>query len=247
MSQVLSTKDYNQFQLIGSNRGVNRRHVNELKESMKQFPDLFPSFPVTVNENMFVIDGQHRLAAAKELGATVYYTVAEDTNLDTVRVVNTTQKRWTLMDYAQSYANEGREDYKTFMQAVRKYPSIPPSTILSILGGSSGGGSESNTFRKGMFTIADIGQSLDELDLMIELGRKVHQPIKGSMASAISALLRGKVAGADNFKMKRLLEKLELSGAVDRFVQGNRIEDNLRTLEEVYNFAVPNDKRVRLF
>lgn len=94
-SSIYKTKEYNQF-LIDSeyNRDVNTNHVKKLKDSIKTFGDYGDCFPIVVDENMRIVDGQHRFTARKELGLTIYY--IQSTELDSTKLggINDSVNKW---------------------------------------------------------------------------------------------------------------------------------------------------------
>jgi hypothetical protein len=70
VNMVYITTKYSQFKILSDNRDVNSLHVKRLVES---FNDMHLVCPIIVNENMEVIDGQHRLQASIETGLPIYY------------------------------------------------------------------------------------------------------------------------------------------------------------------------------
>ena len=64
LKNVYKTTDYGQFKNIEGNRGINLKHVNTLVTSITE-KDL--QIPIIVDQNMRVVDGQHRLEAYKKL------------------------------------------------------------------------------------------------------------------------------------------------------------------------------------
>ena len=89
---TFQTKDYDIFQIIEGNRPVDEKHVKQLISNMTKYGNLTPNFPIVVNEAIEVIDGQHRIAALKELGWPVFYQVQADLGLDTVQGINQASK-----------------------------------------------------------------------------------------------------------------------------------------------------------
>jgi ParB-like chromosome segregation protein Spo0J len=61
------------FKHIKGNRIPNLKHVRRLVDSIKKYG--MKCNPILVNEQMEVIDGQHRLLAAKETNSFVYYII----------------------------------------------------------------------------------------------------------------------------------------------------------------------------
>ena len=61
---VIETTDYDIFKGIVGNRKVEKKHVEMLTGAIDR-NNLLNVRPIIVNEEMMVIDGQHRLEAAK--------------------------------------------------------------------------------------------------------------------------------------------------------------------------------------
>lgn len=62
---VEETTDYGMFNFMKGNRSVNPFNLKRITESMRE-RCLFS--PILVNDNMEIIDGQHRFLAQKDLG-----------------------------------------------------------------------------------------------------------------------------------------------------------------------------------
>ena len=62
--KILTTREYSIFKTIEGNRNISLLHLNRLRESMLE-KHLFTV--IVVNENMEIIDGQHRFTISKEL------------------------------------------------------------------------------------------------------------------------------------------------------------------------------------
>jgi ParB-like chromosome segregation protein Spo0J len=76
--EILKTSDYTLFRTIEGNRNINLLHLNRLRQSMLE-KYLFTI--IIVNENMEIIDGQHRFTVCRELGLPVYYVICQDYGL----------------------------------------------------------------------------------------------------------------------------------------------------------------------
>ena len=62
--QIHSTYDLSIFKILDGNRNINLGHVERLVKSIEE--NGFLKMPIIVNDNFDVIDGQHRLMAAKK-------------------------------------------------------------------------------------------------------------------------------------------------------------------------------------
>lgn len=106
---VYKTSDLSIFKSLDGNRIPNLQHVRRLSESIKQ--NGMKCNPIIVNENLQVIDGQHRLLAAKEAKSFIYYIMLKGYNLNDVHTLNLNQKNWTKKDFMYGYADMGIESY----------------------------------------------------------------------------------------------------------------------------------------
>ncbi len=118
--QIQNTTDYDQFKSTNKNRPVTVSHVRKLKESIIRH-NLLHANPIIVSQDMEIIDGQHRLEVAKQLGLPICYVVTDATEND-MRSLNASSKNWTLRDYLNSYVEEGLEDYIILKAYIDAYP-----------------------------------------------------------------------------------------------------------------------------
>lgn len=118
IGQVYKTFDYNQFKRIDGNRLINNKNYSKLVNSMKE-EQLF--IPILVNEKMEIIDGQHRFAAAKELGLPIFYIVKEGYGINEVKKANMVGSNWTKADFLDMYITNGNEVYIQFNEISKAY------------------------------------------------------------------------------------------------------------------------------
>ena len=71
--------------------------------------------PILVNENKSIIDGQHRLQAAKELKIPITYIISNESseeNIDQLQI----SKKWTAFDFCNRNALRGNKDCQKAIQ-----------------------------------------------------------------------------------------------------------------------------------
>lgn len=237
---IKSTNDYGMFRLMKGNRSVDYNHVKRLKRSMEKDPHLFSSNPIQVNEHNFIIDGQHRRLAAQELGIPVYYTVSEGITLDDTRILNITQKRWTLLDFAQSFADSGNEDYQKFLEVHRRFPKLAPSIIVMCLQGGHRANS-STDFRRGEFIIDNYERGIEWVTKLVSVAERGHIVINTPMTAAFLQLFKA----SEDFDFDKFMSKLDKDGAKQQFSTSSSVRNSLRSIEDVYNFQ--SGSRTRLY
>lgn len=119
-TKVDETKDLQIFKTLSGNRPPNPQHVKRLADSIRKYGMLIN--PILVNEKMQVIDGQHRLLAAKEAGSHIYYIIVRGYDLTHVHALNLNQKNWTGADFLEGYANMGIPDYVLLRDFWARHP-----------------------------------------------------------------------------------------------------------------------------
>lgn len=134
VKQVYETADLSKFKQLKGNRPV--KISKALRDSIAKRGVLTE---IKVNRKMEVIDGQHRLAVARELGLPITYTF-DDSDID-VAELNSTSKSWKVEDYIHKYAESGYQSYKQLLNLMSTYPALRvSSTISTALGYSSTAG-----------------------------------------------------------------------------------------------------------
>ena len=132
-NEIKRTNNYFMFKRLEGNRIVDQKKVNKIKKSINEVG--YISNPIIVNENMEVIDGQHRLEALKQLGKPVEYIVQKNLDIKEVLFMNINQEKWNMMDYINSYAELGNESYKRLLDLIELYPLYNLNTIGRALKG----------------------------------------------------------------------------------------------------------------
>ncbi len=236
--QVLMSTDYEQFKTLGGNREVNPSHVKQLQKLMIDNGNLTAEFPIVIDREGFVIDGQHRLEALKGLGWEVGYMVEENATIDTVRAINRGNRNWGWRDIAYSHANLGNEDYRWFISFVDQY-GLKFGPALTIVGGKQTKGGAGRGFSSGDLKIADKAKAHDSARQMVEIQRLV-QIYNGDFSHALISVMRSPA-----YNHERMMHKLRQQGEI--LPEKSRISDYMRLLEDMYNFGFTDDNRQRLF
>ena len=136
INKVYKTNDLSIFKSIDGNRVPNLQHIKRLANSIKVYG--MKCNPILVNENLQVVDGQHRLEAAKETKSFVYYIIIPGYTLREVHTLNLNQKNWVKKDYMQGYADMGIESYIKLSKFVEKNEEFGFSDCLALCSQKTG-------------------------------------------------------------------------------------------------------------
>jgi len=116
--QIQSTKDYSIFKYVKFNREKTKGHIQEIKNMVLE-ENLLHLHPILVNEKMEVIDGQHRLEAAKSLGLYIYY-IQDEISYQHILNSNLFQKKMSLENVIKFYADKDQlPDYIKFLKTIK--------------------------------------------------------------------------------------------------------------------------------
>lgn len=236
------TEDYDIFVTLKGNRKLDSKHTKQLQKLMLEKGNLIDKFPIVVNERMEIIDGQHRLAALKELEWPVVYEIREDLNIDNVRTINSAHKNWGWLDYAKSYADLGNENYLRFLN-LHNYFGYNFGILMYYIGQNARAGMrpESN-FYSGDLRLDESNhqQSYELLKNYQEISQAADFHNR-EFAKALRDVMR-----SPDYDQARMVEKM-------RKYAGNRFEsikgknNMVREIEVVYNTYAGDADKVRLF
>jgi len=101
------TKEYDIFKFLASNRDIQDKKVKKFVESIKRQG---LQIPIIVNENKFIVDGQHRFIALRILKMPVPYIVSGVWKSEEDTIVMQEGTKWTALDYCKSKSVLGNID-----------------------------------------------------------------------------------------------------------------------------------------
>lgn len=228
---IKKTKNYDQFILREDNReGIHQPHVERLMESIRA-KNLLEWRPILVNKKMEVLDGQHRLMAAKALDFEIWYEINQDMTSGDIILMNIA-KAWTMGDYMNYYCKNGFEEYKKLDEFMKRNR-VSLKVALNITIGSAP--SAMHEFKIGAFIFKhDIfAESLDVCWESIDYIKKMN----GYSTYVLSvrfwkALI--KLVRHESFCSNKWMSNL--SKMHYRFGPKATVEDYLKLMMEVHNW-----------
>lgn len=113
------TNEYGMFRLLDGNRDVSGANVKSIKKSILEYG--YIEVPITVNEHLEIVDGQHRFEALKDLGLPIPYLVFKGIGLKECSTMNTNCKNWTTKDYINANIAVGSKNAEFIVNMKNKY------------------------------------------------------------------------------------------------------------------------------
>jgi hypothetical protein len=248
VNKVYQTDDLTIFKSIDGNRVPNLIHVNRLTDSIQKYG--MKCNPILVNEKMEVIDGQHRLLAAKNANSSVYFIVISGSNLKDVHTLNLNQKNWSKKDFMEGYANMGITPYIKLHDFIKKNEDYNMHDCIAFCNNTSSAAATSN---KTGIKIKKSGQYIFEegtwLGKDFTLGQDWANKIRmikpyyvgynrSNFVGTMILLLQNK-----NFDFNEFMHKLRLQPTA--LVDCANREQYKTLIEDIYNYRNRNKINLR--
>ena len=228
MSQ--KTKNYDMFKFRDDNReSINQTHVKKLICSIKA-RNLLEFKPILVNEKFEVIDGQHRLLAAKALGLDIYYNLDKKVESEDIILLNTV-KGWKATDYLNFFVKNGNQEYIKLNQFL-KNNQLSLSTAFNFIAGKNR--ARLDTFKKGEFKFeCDIESAeVDHCWNIVDYIRKMNEYASYQSSTRFwKALI--KLVKNGMYIHKKMMKNLEKM--IERVGPRVSEKDYLKMFMEIYN------------
>jgi hypothetical protein len=228
---VYKTSDLSIFKLIDGNRVPNLQHIKRLSDSISV--NGMKCNPILVNEQMQVIDGQHRLMAAKEINSFVYFIIVDGYTLNEVHTLNLNQKNWSKKDFMEGYADMGIKSYVKLSGFIQKNDDFVFNDCIALCSNSSANGgttaNNSRQFESGMWEAKDMDLAQDWANKIRMISAYYNGYNRSSFVGTMLFLFKN-----ENFDFNEFMHKVRLqpTALVDC---ANR--DQYRTLiEDIYNW-----------
>jgi len=239
---IKETIDYEIFKKHGHNRELVESNVMKIMRSI-QIKNLLEYRPILVNSKMEIIDGQHRLEAAKRLGIRVFYEVKKDAEMSDIVLLNDNLKTWHREDYLNYYCTEGLEHYKKLNSFMNKN-NVNVTTALVVLGRKTNGVDGNKSFKQGKFIFPSAVEEIESVKIL-EFSQQIidyinpklegnHRYIHGaSFRRGLYKFLSIKAVEQSVF-MEKIYYRMDLIRPC------SRVSDFINIFKMIYNFRNRN-------
>lgn len=233
---IQKTEDYSIFKKHPSNRPIDDLNLKKIVNSIKM-RNMLEIRPITVNQEMYIIDGQHRLEACKILQAPVFYIVQENAKDEDMIFLNNAQKTWSISDYIDFYASKGKKSYIQMKEIAYKNDiSIPEVLIFfSHMNGKSYKSIKSGSYEK------DISEYMivirEKLSVISQIIAYLNEKLMGDKKFLKSVAIKRAFVylfSIQLFQVDVFLKKLEMG--LSRIHSCTKTKDYVEMFKSIYNF-----------
>lgn len=238
---VYSTQDYDRFIFREDNRTIKPNHLKELTEKMKAF-GWVPGSQIEVNEKNEVIDGQHRLLAAKEAGIPFLYIIEKDAGFNEIQLLNQTQVNWNKIDHVHAWIKRGNPHYQVLQDFLTDHPNFKITEAIMLLMNEFTSISRTD-FEGGNFKVKDREIAEKWVNCLNQLKPYFEEGYNKSMF--VRAMVKLFARKPVDFNFEEFLHKAELRpsmiylcGSTDLYIE---------MIEKLYNYKRQKKVNLRIF
>lgn len=192
-AKIYRTNNHSMFKIDSRNRPVDERHVAKIMKKIQK-ENLLDSRPITVTNDLVVVDGQHRLEAARNLNLPIYYQIA-NLRIEDAPTINSAQQNWDSEDYLKSYSEMGDENYTRLLELSRE-TNVSPNGLMKLIACTKCGGQFYKKFKDGLFTIEP--ETIYEVKKILLLIQSIIQNLKQHPAYSEHAKILSRTRGMDS-------------------------------------------------
>lgn len=229
VNEVFQTKNYEMFKFRNDNRSIRQYHVQELVNKMKEKGWIQGSYAV-INEKNEVIDGQHRILAARTIGIPVSFTIERKTSFDTIQDLNQSQVNWSKYDHVHGWVTKQNQNYIILEGFMKRYPEFKITEMMMFLSNSFTSVTK-ETFESGRFEVRSVRVGEEWINNFRQLKPYFEKGYNKSIfvRSLIKVMSKKKEFSFDQFIHKVSIRpgSIHLCGTVDQYVE---------MIENIYNF-----------
>lgn len=238
--EVEETYRYGSFSFLSGNRPIDKNHVDRLVKSMKK--KLIKS-PIIVNNDMEIIDGQHRFLAAEILAEKIYFIRLKGVTITDVALLNSNSKSWSMSNYSHMFETLGNENYHRLELFIERYGlSHDVSFNICTLGNLDSTSLKNGrpAFKQGHFKFNDFEGACERVEKILGLAKYYSGYKRRTFINAMIRALRN-----ENFNYDKFIKKLEKQPMA--LIHCIRTADYLTVIEGIYNYGSRNkDNLIKL-
>jgi hypothetical protein len=218
---------------------LRNRPVNEARVAafMKQFQEghfYMKEFPGVVDSNFCILDGQHRFEACKRMGLPFYFHFSDTLTIENVTNVQL-NAGWKLKDYLHSFVQQKNMNYIILHRFVERYKF--GVSVACMLLAQNAQGLTRNGYYAGNFKVKFEEKAHNQSAMIAELAELTGTKGEAFVRTLVNMMIN------EQYDHKRMVKQLKKYAFM--FKRMYKQEDQARNLEEIYNYRIHSENKVR--
>lgn len=230
-TKIQYSSDYGMFHFLLGNRDLNEPKVKKMIDSVNKGLNFFKFCPILVNEQFYIIDGQHRFYVCKKLKLPVFFVIVPNFTLRQIAEINNNISKWKTGDFMNCYIDAGinKEDYLTLRNLVEGYRINVTVGINLLMYGKVGAGGMSESFRSGEFKVHHQGLTLNLLNIA-----RQYEKFGAEWKSRVFLQAIEKLIASEKYDHEAVVKKLEKHWL--KIEKQSSCKEYLTHIEELFNY-----------
>jgi hypothetical protein len=195
VNQVHATTNYKRFKILSYNRPLVKATLKKL-ETLTESENRMPMYPITVDKDFSIIDGQHRFAVCKKMKLPVsYIKLRRKATWEDVYNSNTVGRRHNISQLIELIVNnKPTGDLKKLKEVYAPYKdtTLLISTIAQLLFEFQNSGKTVEAIKSGKFKINHLIETQAMLDFCdsLHVDMHFHNAYRNKFVFAIVSIVR---------------------------------------------------------
>lgn len=247
--KIVHTTNLGMFKFHQVNRDFttpdSRNRIRRIAESMKN-DGLLPH-AIVVTSKFIIVDGQHRLEAARIAGKGIYFMIDESISntpkgiFDAAVKYNRDAKVWGKGDYINGIANQNNQDYKILQDFSDKYPMFSLTDKMFFLMNTGTKSVNKSDFANGKFKITNLNRAYEWANNLLQLQTYFPQGYnKATFVRTMLTIMEKK----KEFKFEEFLHKVKLRPKSIKVCGDKKSYADM--IEEIYNYKRRESDKLNL-
>lgn len=239
VGETYETKDYGLFKIHPENRSIMSSHVNRLVKKMKNYGSWLKTSIVIVNEKFQIIDGQHRVEAAKIVGFPIRYQIVTGAEAEHILKMNQDQRNWSPFDVIEKYVKRGNKHYTALAEFKTEFPQFKITECTNFC--TNGVTTVSREqFEEGRWVTKDMKKAREYANNILKLQPYFDKYY--TKAIFVRAMMKV-MSGKKEFSFDEFLHKIKLRP--NMLVPCGTVEQYVEMIEGLYNYKRKNKVNLR--
>lgn len=234
-TEVLETLKYEMFKTDIKNRPIDEEKVYFFMKQFKAGKFFMKEFPIIIDHDLVILDGQHRFEAVKRLELPLYFRYAHSLTIHNVVDVQL-NAGWKTPDYLHTFIQQKNMNYIILNRFIKKYQ-ISTTVAVLLLSGESG--LKKSGYYDGTFIIKDETKAHEQANAINTLGSLAL----GLNRDRTFCLAVAKIISHPDYEEKRMTE--QLTKYTSLMIRQVTVNGYIKNLEEIYNYKLYSKNRVR--
>jgi hypothetical protein len=234
------TTNHSIFKKLHFNRELDRTNLNKLlRETAKKFQ--MHKFPILVDSDYSVIDGQHRLEVCRQLETPIYFIVdaSNDSSCNSVRSVNVAGRSHSLTDKIQMAIKNNNKESLIVKSVFLEFEGVFRINLVArLLGCFQSGGSVSEQFDNETYKVNYLNETKRLFTALIN-AKNIENKERERVVTAVAQVVR-----LSPLSTSKTIERIDNNWF--KFVTTGRRKELVRQMVDAFNYKLSEINRIKI-